>query len=221
MIKLFKTEDFISTTNAVFGFLAIISIFNEQPRLSLIFILIAILADGLDGYIARKNGNKSKVGDFLEPMADMLSMGVAPLFLSYYIYQDFILKCLECQILITVLMLFFFVSIVIRLSSFYVIKNNEFFVGLPAPASGIVLTLLSYLFVDFYIFITVVFVLSLLMISNFHFKKPCLKINIIAAVLIFLVILLDHSFNDLFIWLLLTAFLAYSIFCPIYEKVKK
>ena len=72
MLKLLSLADFISISNAVFGILAIIVLFIDlidsielRIHISFSLILIGLLADGLDGIIARKFG-KSKIGDYLE-----------------------------------------------------------------------------------------------------------------------------------------------------------
>lgn len=221
MIKLFKTEDYISILNAVFGLTAILMLFLEELRFSFIFIFLAVLADGLDGYIARRNGNKSQVGDFLESMADMMSMGSSPVFFTYYIFHDQIFDCFKCHFLMIAVLIFYFTCIVLRLSSFYVLKKHEYFIGLPAPAAALIVILLSYITINFYVILIVILLVSLFMISNFRFKKPCLKINIIAVVLIFMAILFNSSYNNLFLWLLFSAVLIYAVFSPVYQKVKK
>jgi len=46
-----------------------------------IFVLMAV-SDGIDGYLARKKGQATKLGSFLDPMADKLLMTCALLLLS-------------------------------------------------------------------------------------------------------------------------------------------
>ena len=95
MIKLLSVADCISLTNAVFGFLAVAMIFIGETRVAFTFILLAILADGLDGMIARKT-RESQIGEYLESMADMTSLGIAPAFFIYSIY--IIYNILVCSI---------------------------------------------------------------------------------------------------------------------------
>ena len=72
MIKLIVPADIISMLNALFGFMAIL-ILSINPtyayRLSFTFILLALIADGLDGIVARKP-RKGEMGPYLESMAD-------------------------------------------------------------------------------------------------------------------------------------------------------
>ena len=87
MIKLLSLADVISLTNAIFGFLAVLMVFSNEMRLAFSFILLALLADGLDGIVARKT-RKGELGEYMEAMADMISLGIAPAFFVYNVYYD-------------------------------------------------------------------------------------------------------------------------------------
>ncbi len=65
MIKLLSVADVISLTNALFGFLAILMLFSSEMNLAFSFILLALLADGLDGIVARKT-RKGELGEYME-----------------------------------------------------------------------------------------------------------------------------------------------------------
>lgn len=45
---------------------------QDNPLYRAIAVLLAMLSDGLDGYIARRYGKISRFGTFLDPMADKL-----------------------------------------------------------------------------------------------------------------------------------------------------
>ena len=49
-----------------------------DPELSLRFILLAILSDGIDGVLARRWGVVSNFGGHLDALADLVAFGVAP-----------------------------------------------------------------------------------------------------------------------------------------------
>lgn len=49
-----------------------------DPELGLKFILLAILADGIDGVLARRWGTVSDFGGHLDSLADVVTFGVAP-----------------------------------------------------------------------------------------------------------------------------------------------
>jgi CDP-diacylglycerol--glycerol-3-phosphate 3-phosphatidyltransferase len=50
--------------------------------LSIVIFLIMAFSDALDGYLARRNGQVTKLGSFLDPMADKLLMACACVLLA-------------------------------------------------------------------------------------------------------------------------------------------
>lgn len=223
MIKLLSVADLISIINAVFGFLAILFLFSDlipdeyRLRLSFSFILLALLADGLDGIVAHKI-RKSEIGDYLESMADMTSMCIAVAVFIFFIYSGDISSSMYRHVyLLSALVLFLFFGIV-RLASFNAIKEKNFYVGLPASASAIILLILSYFKVEFVYILPAVIIIGAAMASNIVFPKPVMKVNAVAAVLIILTLILDKSFYNIAPWLLFVAILLYSIGGPVYDK---
>lgn len=73
--------DSVTIANAVLGFLAILTV-PVNPELAARLILLAAVADGLDGLVARA-GNSSAVGELLDSLADIVSFGVAPALFVY------------------------------------------------------------------------------------------------------------------------------------------
>ncbi|MES3516153.1 MAG: protein sorting system archaetidylserine synthase [Natronomonas sp.] len=78
--------DVVTVGNAVAGFLATIVAFQD-PALSARLILVAAIADGLDGIIARARGG-SAVGGYLDSLSDVASFGVAPAVFVYAVTTD-------------------------------------------------------------------------------------------------------------------------------------
>lgn len=219
MIKLITIADLFSLINGLFGFFAIIWIFLGEMWFSFYFILLAILTDGLDGIIARKI-NHGDLGEYLEAMGDMTSLGIAPaifVFLNYY--ESFSFYFYNSLFLILAIIIFLLLCI-IRLSSFHIIKNDNFFVGLPASVSTIILVILAIFKLDFYYIISALIIIGILMISNLHFPKPGYKINLIATILIVLTILFGKNFYGIFPIILFIALLVYSFFGPFIYKIK-
>jgi archaetidylserine synthase len=73
MIKLLSVADMVTMVNAVLGFLALLMVFSHQFQLAASFIFLGLLADGLDGFVARHVGN-GQMGQYLETIADMVSL---------------------------------------------------------------------------------------------------------------------------------------------------
>jgi CDP-diacylglycerol--serine O-phosphatidyltransferase len=219
MIKLLSIADVVSITNAIFGFLAIIMILSHEIHLAFSFILLAILADGLDGVVAR-NTRKGELGEYMEAMADMISLGVAPAFFVYNAYYDTVSdNMFHYSLLVAVIIIFLSIGIV-RLASFHIIKEEKFFIGLPASASTIFIIILSFLKIEFMYILPFIVVISFAMISPLRFPKTGLKINAFAAVFILVTIIFRSMYYNFAPLMLFSAIAVYSIIGPIYVRKK-
>ena len=223
MIRLLSFADVISLTNAIFGFFAILFLISNlinidlRLRVSFSFILLALLADGLDGIVARKTG-KSNIGEYLESMADMTSLVIAPAIFIYFIYTDIIACGFYRFIYISIAIILFLSFGIIRLASFHIMKEEKFFVGLPASISTILLIILAYFKVEFIYILPAVVIIGAAMASDIKFPKPGIRINTIATILIFLTLFFDKSYYGFAPFLLFIAIILYAIAGPIYTK---
>lgn len=73
--------DVVTLMNGVIGFLAII-VAPDNPELAARLILLAAVADGVDGVVARYFGG-SEIGPYLDSLADVSSFALAPAVLIY------------------------------------------------------------------------------------------------------------------------------------------
>jgi CDP-diacylglycerol--serine O-phosphatidyltransferase len=75
--------DAVTAANAVLGFGAVAALVGQgNVDLAARFVLLAAIADGLDGVVARWRGG-SQVGEQLDSLADVASFGVAPAALAF------------------------------------------------------------------------------------------------------------------------------------------
>lgn len=224
MIRLLSVADFISLTNAIFGFFSILVLFfgiindiNLKIHISFSLILLGLLADGLDGIVARKI-NKSGLGEYLEAMADMTTLVIAPSVFVYFTYLNLVsLNIYRNIYLLFALFLFVFFGFV-RLASFNMLKEKKLFIGLPASASTILIIVLAYIKVDFILILPAVIIIGAAMASTLEFLKPNKYVNGAAVVLILLSIFFGNTFYNIFPIFLLIAIFVYSIGGPIYQK---
>ena len=106
--------------------------------LAIIAILFAGLMDALDGRIARLIKGTSKMGKELDSLGDVISFGVAPAFIMYFLSLQYLDK------LGWFVCLMYVVCVALRLARFNVNSEEEtswkdnFFEGVPAPAGGII-----------------------------------------------------------------------------------
>ena len=73
--------DVVTLANAVIGFAAIV-VASTDPELAARLILLAAVADGVDGVLARAFGG-SEVGPYLDSLADVPSFALAPAVVVY------------------------------------------------------------------------------------------------------------------------------------------
>jgi CDP-diacylglycerol---serine O-phosphatidyltransferase len=90
MVRSFTPADFITLINAVSGICSVFASFKYAligapgylwAAASL--VLVAALADFLDGRVARKSARSSSLGADLDSLADLISFGVAPAILAF------------------------------------------------------------------------------------------------------------------------------------------
>ncbi|HEY2987134.1 MAG TPA: CDP-diacylglycerol--serine O-phosphatidyltransferase [Candidatus Binatia bacterium] len=164
-----------TTGNLICGFFSLISTFNGEYLQAALFIVLANVLDGLDGFVARITKTTSQFGVELDSLADLVSFGVAPAVLVYYwalvpwSTWGWLAACL------------YVVCGALRLARFNVqIKNVEktHFVGLPIPAAAemIAATVLLYFGLGGegaankeVILLLVIYLLAGLMVSNLHY----------------------------------------------------
>jgi CDP-diacylglycerol--serine O-phosphatidyltransferase len=133
------------------------------PQYAVVFILLAAMADGVDGFLARKVGG-SPLGANLDSLADLISFGTAPVFLA--------ISAFHLPPHIWPLGIFFLICGTLRLARFNIIsgKSDQFFEGLPIPAAGIALSA-SVLLGRPTLTIVLMLFLALLMVSSISYPK--------------------------------------------------
>lgn len=216
MFNTLKLPDLVTLLNALCGFGAIVAVQNEMLHLSCILILIAAIADGLDGSLARSVGG-SDMGGALDSLADVISFGVAPAIIisSYMSNEPLILAAVS----------FYLMCGILRLARFSVSKyDNTFFKGLPITAAGIAVA--AIILVDNGQLQPIVMefgsiILGILMVSSVPYMKIRGKEKTLPLTLIFAIPIFSYFLNTPFqtrstIPLLLTMIL--YIVSPIYIK---
>lgn len=120
----------ITLCNLAMGCLAIKFLFEGEPLLAVICSGIGLLADFLDGAVARILKVSSELGKQLDSLADMVSFGVVPGVILYYLLSKNI-DFAYVGFLITLLS-------AVRLGKFNLdTRQSDQFIGLPTPACTI------------------------------------------------------------------------------------
>lgn len=78
--------DAVTISNAALGFLTVVLAFSD-PMVAARLLLLAAIADGLDGVVARAYGG-SPAGEYLDSLADVASFAVAPAVIVFVVSRD-------------------------------------------------------------------------------------------------------------------------------------
>lgn len=121
-----------TSLNLVFGMLSIFSTFEGRYNSAAIFIILALVADGLDGRVARAMGVSSDFGKELDSLCDLGSFGVAP---GILIYE---LALRDLGIAGQLAAIAFAVCGALRLARFNISTDvvKGYFMGMPIPSGG-------------------------------------------------------------------------------------
>lgn len=189
----FAISDGISLMNMLCGFISILLAINHNFELSAILMIIAIMFDSVDGWVARKinRNDKLKFGQNIDSLSDAISFGAAPAVFLYTISSTIPHNLSIPPAIISLLIV---ACGVLRLTRYNAIADyiqTHDFIGFPIPGIAIILATfyLSGLF-NIYIALILMTIVSLLMISNVTYPKfDNLIIIGISVVLIVLIIL--------------------------------
>jgi CDP-diacylglycerol--serine O-phosphatidyltransferase len=149
----------ITILNGVCGFVAIIFASRGAFAMAGYMVLLAMIADMLDGRLARMNKSTSSFGGQLDSLCDIISFGVAPAFLMLEVLQEYKLAGFArpnvtfanfLQRFVWLAAAAYISCAAIRLARFNV-ENEEdesahmSFIGLPTPAAaGVVVSLIIF-----------------------------------------------------------------------------
>lgn len=125
----------LTALNLVLGVSAIISTIDGAFSTAALLIVAALVADGMDGRVARYFKTSSDFGKELDSLCDVVSFGVAPAILAYV----FVLH--EYDLIGLLAAAAFATCGALRLARFNVNTGvvKGYFMGLPIPASGCVI----------------------------------------------------------------------------------
>lgn len=168
--RIYLLPNILTAGNLFFGFVAIIRCIQarelglpemEDPARAAEFytqavlcILLAVICDALDGRVARLGGRESLFGKEFDSLADMVSFGVAPALLVFFLILSPTENLAFFRQIGWLIGFIFLLCAGVRLARFNVLSlfevNNRSqnrggrdFVGLPAPAAAGIIASLS------------------------------------------------------------------------------
>ena len=135
----------LTLLNLVCGFAGIVLLFNGRPDLVLYCAALALLADVADGMVARSLNVSSELGIQLDSLADLVSFGVLPGCIMFDLWSNGCGNGFTWYGLIATAALP--AAAGLRLARFNIdTRDRKTFYGLPAPAAGIAVFGLLYMY---------------------------------------------------------------------------
>lgn len=217
--------NFITLSNLLFGFLSVGSAMLGDFQNASLFILIGMMLDSMDGWIARKLDVESAFGKELDSLADIVTFGIAPAIL---IFSTTFANMGMIGLLIAGM---FPIFGAIRLARFNIDEETStahYFTGVPITAAGGVIALLTIF--NFAVpdaaLATIYTLLCVLMVSKI--KIPSLKEipipkygTIITLLLISLIVVVRYNATLEYSNLMIVAILIYFTFMIVHFILKK
>ncbi len=115
------------------AFYSIVASMKNQYEVAIIAIFVGMIADSLDGRVARLTNTQSEFGVQYDSLSDMVTFGVAP---SLAAYSWALVKLGKLGWLVA---FFYTASVAIRLARFNTqaaTEDKRYFTGLPCPAGA-------------------------------------------------------------------------------------
>ena len=189
-----------TSMNLVFGMCSILATYSGSFFWGSLFILLALVADGLDGRTARFFGVASEMGQEMDSLCDLGSFGLAPAFLAWSLVLH------QYGLLGVAVVIIFAVCGMWRLARFNVNASvvHGYFMGLAIPAGGNIVAMSTLLFTQIGFDVArlglaypiIMAVVGYLMISHVHYPnfkgdggEPIYLVTKIAALVIFAAII--------------------------------
>ena len=185
-----------TSMNLVFGVCSLLSTYSGDLVWGSLFILLALVADGLDGRTARFFGVSSEIGKEMDSLCDLGSFGIAPGFLAWaFVLHNYGLLGIAVVVLFAVCGMW-------RLARFNVNASvvHGYFMGLAIPAGGNIVAMTTLLFVTMGInplsfglaYPIIMAIVGYLMVSHVHYPnfkgdgaEPFYLVSKLFAVLLF------------------------------------
>lgn len=224
---IYLLPNLLTTVSLFAAFYSIVASMKGNYETAVVAIFSGMIADGLDGRIARLTNTQSAFGAEYDSLSDMVTFGVAPSLLAY---SCFIQQFGKIGWLIAFI---YTASVALRLARFNTqleTADKHYFQGLACPAGAAIIS--SYTWVcysqDFHhtffalIAASLILITAMLMVSNiryYNFKHVDFKGKIPFLYLLFMVILFSAIAANPSI-VLLIGFLSYALSGPIQTLVQ-
>lgn len=124
--------------NLACGTLAIVNIFNDEPKTAVYLVLLSAVLDFFDGFLARLLKVSGEFGKQLDSMADLVTFGIAPSCLLYSLSYN-----IDGVFRYSFLLLAAFSAYRLAKYNLDTRQSSSSFIGVPTPVTGIMVMSLA------------------------------------------------------------------------------
>ena len=145
-MKLFTIPNFITLGNLICGCLGIIMVLKSDFASASILMLVALILDFFDGFVARLLKISSEIGKQLDSLADVVTFGVVPSLIIYKLLENSNIQPEYLKYSAFILA----AASALRLAKFNIdTRQSDSFIGLPTPANAMVVATFPFLINDY------------------------------------------------------------------------
>jgi CDP-diacylglycerol--serine O-phosphatidyltransferase len=215
-----RKQDAATMANLLIGTLAILFVvesFSENITIAAVLVLVCVLADGADGYLARARG-QGALGSQLDSLADFVSFGLLPSILVYYAARE----AIGIRGLFPVIFIISFLYLgsgMLRLARYNVAPKEPIFYGLPITAGGLIIALYIITRLPSAGLLIVALIIGGLMISDFKYPKigNTLTLAVVGGLLVLILILYAAGTGDTIVSSVLLLLSVIYVLSPLYR----
>jgi len=202
--------DSFTILNGILGLFAIFLLFADHLPWAFSFILLAALADGLDGLVAIRYG--SSVGLYMDEFADTISFCAAPAVMVFVAYDASFSISLHNVALLFAGGLFVLCGMLHLVR--YHLGEEPYFVGINTPAAALTVMAIAILGLPWWMAVGAMVAHAVLLVSPLPYPRlegwlavPAVAVIVVAAAL--------TTYEET-VYLLLAGSLAYAVLGPPY-----
>lgn len=207
--------DVVTVANAALGFIAV-AVVVIDPELTARLVLLAAIADGLDGVIARIRGG-TPVGPYLDSLADVASFSIAPAVLVYIVVMDGVAEISSIVGIAALVIPAVYVAMAVVRLGFYTLSNDD-----SPETEGVQTTLAATILAAAYlagitdpiVLLTATAIFTYLMIASITYPDLYVRDALILGSLQSLALLVPTFANRVFPRSLLVFAVAYLVLAP-------
>lgn len=133
-----RTPDLLSLSVALFGFVAILLVFDGQLAAAAMLLVAAAVADYFDGKLARSLGSEREFGKQMDSLADIVPFGAAPAVLAWSVIRHGLGAGLIISALAAIFGGMLLVAGILRLGRYNILQVKGLYIGMPITMNGVI-----------------------------------------------------------------------------------